>query len=304
MSADGSAPPAPATAESAVAEPVAGEPRDLVGYEVDDAGVAVATLDDPENRNGWSPDMENAYFAVLDAAAADPAVRVVVLTGAGRTFCPGLAMSRLGAVATGGLRLADRRPQYTPRLFPKPLIGAINGACAGIGLIQALQCDVRFAARGARFSTAFARRGLSAEYNLAWVLPRLVGVERALDLLLSARTFDAEEAHRIGLVSRLSEPGEALADARAYARDLAVNCAPTALAVIRRQVYADLDVDFNEGLRRSFAAMADMNARPELAEGVASFRERRPPDFPPLPADFDPAAVLDAAPAPFPRPVA
>lgn len=276
---------------------------ELVTCEVDDRGVATITLDDPENRNGWSPDMENAYFAVLDAAAVDPRVRVAVLTGAGRAFCPGLAMSRLSAVAAGGLRLADRRPQYTPRLFPKPLIAAINGACAGIGLVQALQCDVRFAARGARFSTAFARRGLSAEYNLAWVLSRLVGVEITLDLLLSARTFEAEEAHRIGLVSRLSEPGGALADALAYARDIAANCAPAALAVIREQVYADLDVGFNEGLRRSFAAMAHMNARPELAEGVASFRERRPPVFPPLAADFDAARVLDAPRQPFPRPV-
>ncbi|WP_241840290.1 enoyl-CoA hydratase-related protein [Frankia sp. CcI49] len=266
--------------------------------------MATITLDDPENRNGWSPDMENAYFAVLDTAAVNPRVRVAVLTGAGRSFCPGLAMSRLGAVATGGLRLADRRPQYTPRLFPKPLIAAINGACAGIGLVQALQCDVRFAVRGARFSTAFARRGLSAEYNLAWVLARLVGVELTLDLLLSARTFEAEEAHRIGLVSRLSEPGESLADALTYARDIAANCAPAALAVIREQIYADLDVGFNEGLRRSYAAMAHMNARPELTEGVASFRERRPPVFPPLAVDFDAAQVLGAPRQPFPRPVA
>lgn len=278
--------------------------RDLVGYEVDETGVATITLDDPDNRNGWTPAMESAYFAVLDSAAADPAVRVTVLTGAGRTFCPGFAMGRLSQVAEQGLRLADRRPQYTPRLFPKPIVAAINGACAGIGLVQALQCDVRFAARGARFSTAFARRGLSAEYNLAWVLPRLVGVEAALDLLLSARTFEATEAHRIGLVSRLSEPGESLADAVAYARDLAVNCAPAALAVIRQQVYADLDVSFNEGLRRSFAAMAHMNARPDLAEGVASFVAKRPPVFAPLPAGFDASDVLDIDPEPFPRPLA
>lgn len=277
---------------------------DLVSFDVDEVGVATITLDDPENRNGWSPAMENAYFALLDRAAADPDIRVVVLTGAGRTFCPGLAMARLNQVAGQGLRLADRRPQYTPRLFPKPLIAAINGACAGIGLVQALQCDVRFAAREAKFSTAFARRGLSAEYNLAWVLPRLVGVENALDLLLSARTFTADEAHRIGLVSRLSEPGETLDDALAYARDLAVNCAPAALAVIRREVYAALDADFNEGLRRTFAAMAHMNARPDLAEGVASFREKRTPAFAPLPADFDADAVLDVISEPFPKPLA
>lgn len=278
--------------------------NDLVRFELDEVGVATITLDDPDNRNAWSPAMENAYFALLDRAAADPDVRVVVLTGAGRTFCPGLAMGRLDQVAAGGLRLADRRPQYTPRLFPKPMIGAINGACAGIGLVQVLQCDVRFAADGARFSTAFARRGLSAEYNLAWVLPRLVGVEIALDLLLSARTFEAAEAHRIGLVSRLSAPGEVLADAVAYARDLAVNCAPTALAVIRREVYASLDVDFNEGLRRAFAGMAYLNGRPDLAEGVASFKEKRTAHFAPLPADVDASEVLGITPEPFPAPPA
>jgi enoyl-CoA hydratase/carnithine racemase len=276
----------------------------LVRAAVDDVGVLTLTLDDPDNRNGWSEPMENRYFALLDEAAADPAVKVIVLTGAGRTFCPGLAMSGLANVAGTGLRIAHRRPQYTPRRLPKPLIAAINGACAGIGLIQALQCDVRFAATGARFSTAFARRGLAAEYNLAWVLPRLVGVEHALDLLLSARVFEAEEALRIGLVSRVCEPDQVLAAAQAYARDIAVNCAPAALAMIRRQVYDDMDVGFNEGLRRSFATMTYLNGRPDLAEGVASFKEKRPPQFAPLPADFDAASVSDSVLEPFPRPPA
>src|SRR5205085_11769706 len=122
--------------------------------------------------------------------------------GAGTSFCPGLDMGRLAEVAGRPVDISARRPQYAPRLFRKPLIAAINGACAGIGLTQALMCDVRFAARGARFSTAFARRGLGAEYNLSWVLPRLIGVENALDLLLSARTIAAHEAQRLGLVSR------------------------------------------------------------------------------------------------------
>jgi enoyl-CoA hydratase/carnithine racemase len=276
----------------------------LVRYEVDDVGVATITLDDPENRNAWSVTMENQYFDLLEEAAREPAVTVVVLTGAGRTFCPGLAMGRLAGVADTGLSIRDRRPQFTPRRFPKPLIGAINGACAGIGLVQALQTDVRFAARGARFSTAFVRRGLGAEYNLAYVLTRLVGVEHALDLLLSGRVFDADEAHALGLVSRVREPDDVLPAARDYARDLAVNCPPTAMAVIRAQVYADLDADFNEGLRRSFASMAYLNSRPDLAEGVASYREKRPPRFAPLPADFDAAAVTGASREPFPRPPA
>src|SRR5919199_6457951 len=103
------------------------------------------------------------------------------------------------------LEARQRRPQTFPLTIPKPIVAAINGPCAGIGLVQALLCDVRFAARGSRLSTAYARRGLPAEYGISWILPRLVGVERALDLLLSARTFDAEEAFAIGLVSRLCD---------------------------------------------------------------------------------------------------
>jgi enoyl-CoA hydratase/carnithine racemase len=275
---------------------------ELVKVETDDVGVRTLTLDDPDNRNAWSEEMENRYFQLLDEASADPAVKIVVLTGAGRSFCPGLAMGRLSTVAGHGLRIAHRRPQYTPRRLRKPLIAAINGACAGIGLIQALQCDVRFAAAGARFSTAFARRGLAAEYNLAWVLPRMIGIENALDLLLSARVFDAEEAQRLGLISRVCARDEVLASAQAYARDIAVNCAPAALAMIRRQVYDDMDASFNEGLRRSFATMTYLNAQPDLAEGIASFIDKRPPRFAALAAGFDPAAVADMTLEPFPQP--
>ena len=176
--------------------------EDLVLTEVDADGVATFTLNRPERRNAWTAPMENRYFDLLAAADADPAVRVGVLTGAGTSFCPGMDMSRLAEVA-GPVNISARRPQYAPRLFRKPLIAAINGACAGIGLTQALMCDVRFAARGARFSTAFARRGLGAEYGMSWVLPRYVGVGNALDLLLSSRVFEADEARR----TRAGEPG-------------------------------------------------------------------------------------------------
>src|SRR3954469_16739276 len=198
-------------------------------------GVATLTLNRPERRNGWSPELEAAYFAALDACDADDDVVAVVLTGAGSTFCPGLDTQRLSAVSSTGLDLSGRPPVFRPRSFGKPLIAAVNGACAGIGLVQALMCDVRFAARGARFSTAFARRGLAAEYALSWILPRLIGVENALDLLLSGRTFDADEAHRLGLVSRVVEPETVLDAAREYARELARNCSPASMATIRHQ---------------------------------------------------------------------
>jgi enoyl-CoA hydratase/carnithine racemase len=239
--------------------------------------------------------MENRYFDVLAAADTDPAVRAGVLTGAGTSFCPGMDMGRLAEVAGRPMDISARRPQYAPRLFRKPLIAAINGACAGIGLTQALMCDVRFAARGARFCTAFARRGLGAEYGMSWVLPRYVGVGNALDLLLSGRIFEADEARDLGLVNRVTDPGEVLPAAREYARDLARNCSPTAMATIRHQVLADLDASFEEACRRSYAVMQVLNSGPDFREGVDSFVQKRPPAFPPLADDLDPEKITRVA---------
>jgi enoyl-CoA hydratase/carnithine racemase len=265
--------------------------RDLVLYEVDEHGVATVTLNRPERKNAWSIPMERRFFSVLAEARADPRVRVVIITGAGRAFCPGMDVQRLEQNARPGqsLNLQERVPMYSQRDMPKPMIAAINGACAGIGLVQALICDVRFAARGARMTTAFTRRGLAGEYNLPHVLPRVVGLENALDLLLSGRTFDADEAKALGLVSRVVEPEALLDQARAYARDIARNCSPRAMAVMRRQVYGDLDRDFTGSLKRSYAAMEFFAGSPDFREGVASFAEKREPRFEGLPADFDPA---------------
>ena len=263
---------------------------DLVLYEVDEDGVATVTLNRPERKNAWSLPMERRYFEVLDEAGADPAVRVVVVTGAGRAFCPGMDVARLEQNSQPGssLNLHERVPMYRNRAMAKPLIAAINGACAGIGLVQALVCDVRFAARGARMTTAFTRRGLAAEYNLAYVLPRVIGLENALDLLLSGRTFDADEARSLGLVSRVVAPEALLDEARAYARDIAVNCSPRAMAVVRHQVYGDLDRDFVPALRRSYSAMEYFAGSADFREGVASFTEKRAPKFDGLPTGFDP----------------
>ncbi|MFI1034773.1 enoyl-CoA hydratase-related protein [Streptomyces sp. NPDC020951] len=270
---------------------------DLVLYEVDKDGVATVTLNRPERKNAWSLPMERRFFALLDEAAQDPAVRVVIVTGAGRAFCPGMDVQRLERNAQPGqsLNLRARVPMYSKRNMPKPLIAAVNGACAGIGLVQALVCDVRFAARGARFTTAFTRRGLAGEYNLPYVLPRVVGLENALDLLLSGRVFDADEAKALGLVSRVVEPEDLLDSARAYARDIARNCSPRAMAVVRHQVYGDLDRPFTDALARSYSAMEFFAGSPDFREGVASFVEKREPEFEGLPPDFDPeAATRDA----------
>ena len=254
---------------------------DLVLTDLDADGVLTLTLNRPEHRNGWTEDLKDAYYDALSAAAADPAVRVAVVTGAGTTFCPGADISRLDGLSQEGAQLPHVVIDV-PRTFPKPIIAAINGACAGVGLVHALFCHVRFAAEGAKFSTSFARRGLVAEYGIAWTLPRLVGVENALDLLLSGRTFDAAEARELGLVSRVVPRENVLAAAQDYARDLARNCSPAAMSVIAGQVLDALDVPFGEALNSSYRHVDRFIGGPDLREGLASFLEKRPPRFAPL----------------------
>ncbi|MCU1595209.1 MAG: putative enoyl-CoA hydratase/isomerase [Frankiales bacterium] len=235
--------------------------------------------------------MEARYHQLLDEADADPRVRVGILTGAGASFCPGVDTGRLTAIAGQPMNQQGRRTPARPWAFRKPLIAAINGGCAGMGLVQAMYCDLRFAARGAKLTTAFSRRGLAAEFGASWLLPRLVGVENALDLMLSGRVVDADEAHRLGLVSRVVEPDELLPAARSYAADMAAHCSPLSLALIRAQLHDDLQSDFGSSLQRTYKAMGYAATAPDFREGVDSYLEKRPAAFPPLADDFDPRAV-------------
>jgi enoyl-CoA hydratase/carnithine racemase len=261
-----------------------GDPE-LVLYAVAE-GVATLTWNRPERNNGWTYALERRYFELLDRAAADPEVRAIVVTGAGRSFCPGLDFEQLRrAVGDAGV-WEERRPQTHPLRIPKPIIAAINGACAGIGLVQALVCDLRFAARGARFTTAYARRGLVAEHGISRLLPALIGIERSLDLLLSARVFEADEAQRLGLVSRVLEPAELLGAATAYARELARFCSPAAMAAIKRQVWRDAGRDLEAVRADAIELMQRHSSHPDFGEGVASFSEKRDPRFQPLPPDY------------------
>ena len=181
---------------------------DLCLYEVRD-GVAVVTFNRPDRNNGMTGALELAYFARLAEANEDREARAVVVTGAGRSFCPGADLGHRGE--PGDEPLPNTKvPTTFPLTIDKPLVAAINGGCAGVGLVQALQCDVRFAATQAKFTTAFARRGLIAEYGVAWLLPRIVGQAAAADLLLSARVFDAAEALRMGLVTAVVDRDEVL----------------------------------------------------------------------------------------------
>jgi len=256
---------------------------EVVLFEVD-RGVATVTLNRPDRLNAWTGELEHAYFAALDECAARDDVRAVVVTGAGRGFCAGADMDDLEAIGSNGGRGAqhDRRPQTFPLTVPKPIVAAINGACAGIGLVQALMCDVRFANAEAKFTTAFARRGLVAEHGISWILPRLVGPARALDLLLSGRVVLGEEAAQLGLVNRALPPDRVLDEALAYARELATLCAPSSMAAMKRQVYAALDQDLATALEEANGLMAASLQADDFREGVRSFVERRPPNFAPL----------------------
>lgn len=249
-------------------------------------GVAVLTLNRPERLNAWTPEMGRVYFAALDECAASEEIRVVVVTGAGRGFCAGADMQDLQALGEGSERAGsaayDPRPQTFPLSVPKPILAAINGPCAGIGLVLALMCDVRFAAAQAKLTTAFARRGLVAEHGISWMLPRLVGPARALDLLLSGRVVLGEEAARLGLVNRALKPAELLAETMSYAHELAVNCSPASMATMKRQVYADLQRELPDALAEADRLMVASFSAPDFSEGVASFLERRDARFAPV----------------------
>ncbi|MUL80767.1 MULTISPECIES: enoyl-CoA hydratase [unclassified Mycolicibacterium] len=257
-------------------------------YETTDAGVAVITLNRPDRLNSWGADISAGVYAAFDRAEADPAARVIVLTGAGRGFCAG---AYLGTMATLGESISEdtdvsklvgeRHPHFLTELR-KPIIAAINGACVGIGLTHALMCDVRFAAAGAKFATAFPRRGLIGEYGITWILPRLAGWGASADLLLSGRTFFAEEAAQLGLVKEVVAPEDLLPRALEYAEDLARNCSPASMAVIKRQLYGDAHDDVRDVSARAETLMHESLVRPDLVEGITAFLEKRPPSFPPL----------------------
>jgi enoyl-CoA hydratase/carnithine racemase len=278
-------------------------PDDLVvtRYETTN-GVALVTLNRPERLNGWTGRMEREYRLCLEAADRDPDVRVVVVTGAGRAFCVGADKAGLDRMASAGAYddgqhgrplpdvgepgRSDFAQRHTfPLALRKPLIAAINGAAAGVGFVLLCFADVRFAARGAKLTTSFARLGLPAEHGASWILPRLIGAGRAADLLLSSRVVLAEEAAEWGLINRVFEPDELLPATLAYAGEIAAACSPAALRVIKQQLYGDLLDDLASSAQRSYALMEEMATQPDFAEGVAAMTERRPPLFRGLPAD-------------------
>jgi enoyl-CoA hydratase/carnithine racemase len=266
-------------------------------YSVEDR-VATVTLNRPDKLNAWTAIMSDEVRDAMFAAEADSEVRVIVFTGAGRGFCAGADMSMLGGIVSDGVsqqtqddlhavdapRRGGIRPDFNRKYtyFPsirKPVIGAINGPAAGLGFILALYCDIRIASDTAKFSSAFAKRGLIAEYGMAWLLPRLVGTGHALDILLSARTLDASEALRMGLVNRVCTTQTFIHDVKGYARELAHNVSPRSMAVIKSQVYDAHFETLLEATARAEKEMISSLQSEDFKEGVAHFVEKRQANF-------------------------
>jgi enoyl-CoA hydratase/carnithine racemase len=273
-------------------------------YGVEDP-VATITLNRPERLNAWTVRMAAEVKHALAEAEGDERVVAIVLTGAGRGFCSGADLQRLQAASRGSRQpqdvsdlaaapgdadmAASFRGEYSYLLsIRKPIIAAINGPCAGVAVPIVTFCDLRFASDRAIFTTAFARRGLIAEWGLSWTLPRLVGPAHAIDLILSGRKIDAAEAERIGLVNRVVPHDELLKHVREYAEDMAANASPSSMAVMKREVYEHLTESLEAAERDAVRLMGESFGRPDFREGVEAFLEKRPPRFRRLSKDYRP----------------
>jgi enoyl-CoA hydratase/carnithine racemase len=265
--------------------------------------VATIALNRPDKLNAWTALMESEVRSHMENAEQDDEVRVIVLTGAGRGVCAGADMSLLSAVAERGLDYRDlddrgreqvlrdganRREGAAPDFqkkysyFPaigKPVIAAINGPVVGLGLVITLYCDLRLASDASRFSTTFARRGLIAEYGMAWMLPRIVGIANALDLLFSAQTIDAADALRMGLVNRVFPQETFLEKVQEYAQELASIVSPRSLRIIKRQIYEAMSQPLAEAFDISVREMIACFRSEDFKEGVAHFVQKRPAAF-------------------------
>ena len=266
-------------------------------YEVEEP-VAVLTMNRPANLNAFTTLMLAEVRHALAEAERDERVIGIVLTGAGRGFCAGMDMNALNTLsASGGERAEqdfshlDASPgnpdmgenfanMYDHLLgLRKPLIAAVNGAAAGLGMSYALLSDLRFVEKTAKFTTAFSQRGLVAEHGMSWILPRLLGPAKALDILWTARRIGGEEAVAMGLGDRLCETGESVNDAKEYIRQLAATAAPLSLMVMKQQVYKHVDMPIGPAMEETVRLMDESLVRPDFGEGVRSFIEKRPPKF-------------------------
>ena len=261
-------------------------------YDVD-AQIATITLNRPHRHNAWTGRMHTEYRFLLDHAERDARVRAILVTGAGDRFCVGGDSQALdGHSKSGGYDagtpialVTPGDPSYAPFredfayhfALSKPVIAAINGAAAGVGLVLACYADVRFAVPGAKLTTAHGPLNLPAEYGLSWLLPRLIGGSRATELLLSSRKFLTDEAQEMGLVHRLVSKETLIAETRAYAETLIARVSPNALAQSKRQIYLDYHRDIGTSVAEANDLLAQMVKQDDYKEAIAAFLEKRPP---------------------------
>ncbi len=259
-----------------------------IRYEVSDH-IATITLDRPDQLNAFTTQMMADLIEAFDQAEADDDVRAVIVTGAGdRAFCAGLDLSdgadafRFDEDADAGVQ-RDIGGRLTLRIFDfsKPVIAAVNGAAVGIGATMQLAMDIRIAASNARYGFVFVRRGITPEAASSWFLPRLVGIQNALDWCYTGRFVSAEEAHAAGLVHSVVAPGDLLTRARALASDIAANAAPVSVALTRHMMWRMLGAAHPMDAHRvDSRAIASATGSADAQEGIASFFEKRPAQFP------------------------
>ncbi len=265
-------------------------------YEVD-GPAATITMNRPDTLNAMTSLLQAEIRHALDASERNEDIIGTVLTGAGRGFCSGVDMNDLGAMSAAGKTIGksyehlaadpgnpDKDPNYMfspPYLLGlrKPIIAAVNGACAGLGFSYATFCDMRFVDRNAKFVSSFAPRGLIAEHGTSWMLPRIVGPSHALDIFWSSRRVEGEEAYQMGYANRLCEPGESVKEAQEYLKMIAGTSAPTSIMMMKKQVYKHLMRDLGESMVEDNQWMSDSLTEDDFKEGVASFVERRSPNF-------------------------
>ena len=265
-------------------------------YEVDSQGVAIIWLNRPHRMNAWTGRLHTEYRHLLERANSDTVVRAIVVTGRGRGFCVGGDSQALSGHADRGgydpgISADIAKPGFgTDEHFDasfayhfgldKPVIAAMNGPAAGVGLALACFADLRFAVPGVKFTTAHGKLNLPAEYGLSWMLPKIVGLGRANDLLLTSRVFTSDEAHSLGFVNQIFEPAELVARTVAYAHQLIVSVSPNSLRQTRWQIYKDLHRDVASAVIESERLIEDMAKEEDFKEGIAALVEKRPPDWP------------------------
>jgi len=256
----------------------------LVHRDNDVSSVAIVTLNRPDRLNALTPEMGPEYARTLQALDADSSVRAIVVTGSGRGFCSGADLSTLGGSREDLLTYVNGQSVETLPLVAltlgTPVATAINGPCAGIGFVLAISADARFVAHGATMSSTFARLGLVAEYGIAWLLPRLVGLPTATDLLLTARTITGQEAHDMGLAHASDDPFES---ATMWAREIATHSSPTSVAMMKRQLLQTDGLPLDQAVTVSLEAMSAAFSWPDLGEALQAKAEKRDPKFPDRP---------------------